>query len=277
MDSTSMVDNDSALNDLLGGILADADAALTGAETPAETGSPPPSSAPGLPQTDPAPSTAAEVAAPAAVAPPDTQSSVPDPAPTPTAPNWESDENPFYGQAQQYAQTLQALHQRAQENRQQQEQAARQQILNAIPDMEPEKAQQAVAALQLWDRQQAEREKQQLISQYEPFAKQVAVQQIAEKLSLTADERAKLMQFDDPRQMAWAANELKQARTQHEQSTADLRRQVEELSMRVQAQERMASPADRVAAGQGGPGVAPENATNLDDLVAGLNLSGWTS
>lgn len=275
MDSTfsaSTPMDDSALNDLLGGITTDAEATLTGTPAPSAPETPPMSAAFDVP---PADATASEEAVPdasAAAPSPDDQSSDPVAPHAPTPPVWDSPDNPFYQQAQGYKQFIDSLHQRAQVNEQAKQLAVRNQIIEEIPNMEPDKARWAAAQLLAWDRQQAEAEKQALIQQYEPYTKEVAIKREADKHSLTKDEIAQLYEFEDPRQMAKFAERLSSNRKSAQSENAQLRSQLDALQLRMQAQERMGSPADRVIGAGDRAGTSPEDATNLDDFVAGLAI-----
>ena len=270
-----------SLDDLLDGIAQDAGAALTGATPPPETDAHQTSAATDVPPLDAASTPGTNVsaapvdaAAPTAAPTTDDQSAASDAAPGTT--QWDAPENPYYQQAQQFAQAFGALHQRAAQQQQAEELAARQQILAAIPDMEPEQARWATAQLVNWERQQAAQQQQTLISQYEPYAKEVAVSRMADRFSLTRDEIAELQQFDgDPRLMERYAEKISTQRKRYDDQNRQLKADMDALNARISAQERMASPADRVASGGGRAGVAPEDAESLDDLLAGLSLPAW--
>ena len=270
-----------SLDDLLDGIASDAGAALTGAVPPAAADTHQTSTVTDVPPLDAAPTPGTNVsaapvdgAAPNAAPTTDDQSAASDAAPGTT--QWDAPENPYYQQAQQFAQAFGALHQRAAQQKQAEELAARQQILAAIPDMEPEQARWATAQLVNWERQQAAQQQQQLINQYEPYAKEVAVSRMADRFSLTRDEIAELQQFDgDPRLMERYAEKISTQRKRYDDQNRQLKADMDALNARISAQERMASPADRVASGGGRAGVAPEDAESLDDLLAGLSLPAW--
>lgn len=268
MDSIESAD---ALDDFLAGLGAEAEAAVT-AESPAEPGaqaeSPvqdtPPVSEPVSNEAAPAESVAAE--------PPVDVSSDPEPTPEPQSPNWESDENPFYGKTQQYEAALKLAAQKAQEKQQAEEYAARQRILDELPNMDPDRARQVVTALQAWDAQQAQAQVRALEAQYEPIAKAYTIRKLGDELSLTADERKSLERFDDPRMLDSMAREMASNRKAREKEVSELRKQIGELKLRAEAQERVNSPVDRVAVGAGGPAEALQNATNIEDFVANLGL-----
>ena len=287
MDSTtgpSLLDTSSeamSLDDLLDGIASDAGAALTGATPPSETDARQTSAVTDVPPLDAAPTPGTNVsaapvdgAAPNAAPTTDDQSAASDAAPGTT--QWDTPENPYLQTAQQFAQAFGALHQRAAQQKQAEQLAARDQILAAIPDMDPEQARWATAQLVNWERQQAAQQQQTLISQYEPYAKEVAIARMADKFSLTRDEIAELQQFEgDPRLMERYAEKISTQRKQYDDQNRRLKADMDALNARISAQERIASPADRVASGGGRAGVAPEDAESLDDLLAGLNLPVW--
>lgn len=271
-----------SLDDLLDGIASDAGAALTGATPPPETDARQTSTAGDVPPLDAASTSGTNVsaapvdaAAPNAAPTTDDQSAASDAAPG-TTPQWDAPENPYYQQAQQFAQAFGALHQRAAQQKQAAELAARDQILAEIPNMDPEQARWATAQLVQWERQQAAQQQQTLINQYEPYAKEVAVARMADRFSLTRDEIAELQQFEgDPRLMERYAEKISTQRRRYDDQNRQLKADMDALNARISAQERMASPADRVASGGGRAGVAPEDAESLDDLLAGLSLPSW--
>lgn len=263
------------LNDLLDGITADAADALTSAQEPvaeppapsSDVGQAPPSDTPaaaGASASGSDDQTASQTGA--------DQSSEPAAPAAQTSP-WESDENPYRQQAQQSAAFINALHQQAIQQRMAQEIAARDQLLAELPNMDPDQARTVMAQLIAWERQQARQQQQQLVSQYEPYAREVAISRMANRFSLTRDEIAELQQFDgDPVMMERYAQQISGRRRQYEEQTKQLRSQLDALNARISAQQRMASPADRVASGGH---TAINDIESLDDLLNGLDLPVW--
>lgn len=260
-----------SLDDLVAGIGFEAESVISG-DSPPEPQSPDTSPVQVEPPVSEPVSNEAPPAVDAAAEPPVDESSATPPEPEPQKPIWESDENPYFKQANTLTQALQRAAQNVQQRQLAEEYAAREQILNQLPNMDPVQAQIVRAQLDAWDREQAQTRVQAVEAEYEPIAQELAIRRLSERLSLTVDERKELEQFRDPQQMAWAAQQMAANRKQRETEKSELQKQISELTMRVQAQERMQSPADRVAAGVGGPSTNLQNVTNLDDFLDNLNL-----
>lgn len=261
-----------SIDDLIAGIGAEAEAAMSGfspevAPTPDlsfDTEQPP--------VTEPVSSEAAP-AVDVAAAPASDPSPVPAPEPEPKTPTWESDDNPYFKQAAQYEAAMKLAAQRVQENQYAEEMAARQRLINDLPNMDPDRARQVVVALTAWDQQQAAARVKQVEAEYEPFVKELVVHKLGQKLSLTADERKELEKFTDPRQLDWAAHQLAESRKQREAELAEARKKIGELTLQVQARERASSGVDRVAVGSAA--VTLQDTNSIDDIVANLNLGDW--
>lgn len=258
------------LDDLIAGVLPEAEPESVG--TPSEESAPDPSPVQEQPPAIEPVSNAAEPAADVAAEPTVDPSSDPEPTPEPNSLNWDSDENPYRSQATQLTEALRLAAQNVQRQREAEDMAARQRLIDELPNMDPDRARLVVAQLQAWDQQQAQARIQAQNVEFEPIAKELAIRKLAERFSLTAEERQKLEQFADARQAEWAASEMATSRRDREKQLSEYRNQIAELKLKVEAQERLNSPVDRVAVGAGGPAAIPSDANDIDEFVASLNL-----
>lgn len=210
---------------------------------------------------------------------PQEQSPATTPEPEPQSPNWDDPSNPYFQQTQQYQQALQLAAQRVQAKHEAEELAMRDRIIEELPNMEPGKARQVAAQLAAWEASRGAAQVQAINSQTEPLLKELAIRRLGDQLGLTADERTKLERFDDPKVLDFNAREMVGNRKAREAEASELRQKISELQLKVQAQERLNSPVDRVAVGASAAPLNPQDATDIDEFVAALNLptgSRWT-
>lgn len=256
-----------SIDELLDGVFDSAGVSPSPDETPPPDQSPEPDAPPAI-----APISAeAESVDDVAAEPLADVSSAPEPTPEPVKPAWDSDDNPYRTQAETLTKALELAVRRKQAEQDAEQLAARDKLIAELPNMDPVQARIVAAQLAAWEERRAAERVKAVESQTEPLLKELAIRRLGERLSLTADERKDLEQFNDPQQMAWAAQTMVANRKQRETETSQLRNQLAELQRRVQAQERINSPVDRVAVGSG-PAIAPQDAETLDDFLDALDL-----
>lgn len=267
------IDSVSTLDDLLDGIVSDAESTLNGTpptEKPPVEASPPeqqpPVSEPVSNEAEPAVDVAAE--------PPVDVSSDPVTPPANESLNWDSDDNPYRKQAAELQRAYDLAKQNVQQQRMREEYAERQRLINDLPNMEPERAREVVLALQAWDRQQANLRIQELNGQTEPLLQELLAWRLGNEHGLTAEERTQIAtgKFASPEEAVARANEIVANRKQLEAVKSQYEKQISGLKLAAEARDRMQSPVDRVAVGAGATTAIPSDVNSLDDFLNGLDI-----
>jgi hypothetical protein len=219
-----------------------------------------PTSVDQLPQIDPAPA-----AEPGAI--------------QPTQPNWQTDENPYYQQTQQLTNVMQAAQMYAQQQQQlaaqaeyQRQEAACQILTDKLPELEPEEQKLAVQAIRQWEATKAQSKLHQTEAELEGAAAFITYQHLEQVKQLTPEESAYMRSIPNANAAKFYAESRAAARAEYQQQLAAERAKWEQSLNQTQAQDRLASGADRVGTGGSAPS-SLASATNIEEYWAALDLA----
>lgn len=224
----------------------------------------------------------AQAASPAA--PVDTsQSSQADPtppqeqAPGDQAPQWDSPQNPYYGQVNQMAGVMQAAQLYAQQQQQiaaqqayAREEAAARELMRRLPDLDPDEQQVAIQSVMGWQAKQYQGQLAQTNAKLESAAAVLTYQFLDQTYGLTPEEAAEVRTIHNADMAEMYAKARHQARTQYEQKLTQEKATFAQAQLQGRAQDRLASGVDTVGGGGGTP-ASMASATNIDEFWAALD------
>jgi len=191
----------------------------------------------------------------------------------PQPPVWDTPDNPFYEKAQKADEFINTLHQQALTRKQAEEQAAVEQLIEQLPNLDPDKQQYVLRNLLAYKDQQAQQAVQQLQQQYEPHLGKYVKRDIFSQYEIDEADRKELEQFSDPRQIAFMAKKTHEVKQSANERINALQAELENLKTNQQAITRRNSGVDLPVQAVAG---IPSDAQSIDDLVSTLNLSGWS-
>lgn len=263
-----------------------------------------PPSTEGAPPTAPDPAPSANVSA-AADAPPVANAATPDGVvaaetqpvvevaqadtpPTPDAnpspvPQWDTPDNPYFSQAQQMSAAIEAAQAIGASQRQQaaaiaaqqeyqREAAAVAELMERMPDLDPQEQRMALDAIVAWQVQPYQRQLASREAMLESTSARVLYDEWAREHGLTPEEKAEMEKIHNAPLAEMFARSRSQMRQEVQRQMAEQRAKWEQARLQEAAQNRIASGAD-AAGGGGTAAVSMANATNIDEFWTALDAA----